>query len=530
MLKKNNIFNEIIIFFKSFTTGILLILNEFWMIFNFFLRGLKVIIIYIPSAIFNFGGSAVFKSINKIKDTTELADKTIKSSPSKISIFFEEKYNNLPFVKKHMEKMYSNLKVLEINEHTDTERSETKHTYKYLVKNKEGKLIKGFFNAFSKIDTYSYLLDEGYEIYEIETNPFIDFVYGDSTILSMKMRQKDLIFWLTQLSTYIKSGIPLTESVKILAQQNKKKKYNKIFDSIVYELTMGESFSEALKKQNNFFPGLLVNMVRAAEMIGDIEGTLDNMAKYYSDLEDTKKSIISALTYPAIIFVFSLIVVTFIMIFIIPQFVEVYTASNIKLNPLTTTIINLSKFIQVNYFFIFLFIFGVSITLYITFKNIKAFRRSIQFGLMHLPVIGKLIIYKEMNLFAKTFAALNKNNILLTDTIEILSKITNNEIYKEIMFNTTSNLLKGDRMSESFKNNWAIPELAYYMITTGESTGELSNMLEKVADYYQKEQKSIAGTLKSFIEPVMIALLAVIVGVIILAILIPMFGLYTAIQ
>ena len=153
-----------------------------------------------------------------------------------------------------------------------------------------------------------------------------------------------------------------------------------------------------------------------------------------------------------------------------------------------------------------------------------------QYIFMHIPVVSKIIIYKEMNLFAKTFAALNKNNILLTDSIEILSKITGNEIYKMIMYDTISNLLRGEKMSDSFKNNWAVPQIAYFMITTGESTGELSNMLEKVSDYYQKEQKNIVNIIKSFIEPLMIALLAVIVGIIILAIIIPMFGLYSAIQ
>ena len=142
---------------------------------------------------------------------------------------------------------------------------------------------------------------------------------------------------------------------------------------------------------------------------------------------------------------------------------------------------------------------------------------------MHIPVVGKLIIYNEMNLFAKTFAVLNKNNILLTDSIDILSKITKNEFYKMIMYDTISNLLRGEKISLSFKNNWAVPPLAYYMITTGESTGELSEMLEKVSEYYQREQRTLANTLKTLIEPILMVVLAVIIGGMMVAILVPMY-------
>ena len=150
--------------------------------------------------------------------------------------------------------------------------------------------------------------------------------------------------------------------------------------------------------------------------------------------------------------------------------------------------------------------------------------------LMKTPVVGKIILYNEMTIFSKTFASLNKNNVLLTESMDILSKITNNEIYKMIMFDTISNLLRGEKMSESFKNNWAIPDLAYHMIATGESTGELALMLDKVADYYQLQQKSLTDQLKTFIEPIMIVILAAIVGGIVLSIIIPLFEVYKSIK
>ncbi len=162
----------------------------------------------------------------------------------------------------------------------------------------------------------------------------------------------------------------------------------------------------------------------------------------------------------------------------------------------------------------------------IAYKNVKAFRRGVQKLLMHIPVVKDLIIYQELTIFTKTFASLLKNNVFITDSIEILSKITNNEIYKSILYRTINNIVKGDKISEAFKDHWAVPEVAYYMIVTGESTGELDKMMQKVSEYYQGLHRSTVNNLKAFIEPVLIAALAVVVGVIIVSVVVPMFSLY----
>jgi type IV pilus assembly protein PilC len=149
---------------------------------------------------------------------------------------------------------------------------------------------------------------------------------------------------------------------------------------------------------------------------------------------------------------------------------------------------------------------------------------------MKLPVIGNIVIYNEMTIFAKTFASLLKNNVDITQSIDILSKITDNEVYKNIMVRTIDNITKGDKISEAFKNQWAVPDVAYYMIVTGESTGQLAEMMSMVSSYYQEQHHNLIANLKSFIEPVMIVLLAVVVGGIILAVIIPMFNMYEQIS
>ena len=412
----------------------------------------------------------------------------------------------------------------------DAVRTKIKQTYRYLAKNKEGKLVKGYFAALSKLDVYSYLIDEGMTVYEIETNWAINFFHTESSSLKRKMKNKDLVFWLAQLSTYIKAGIPLTDAVKVLAEQDKRKKYKSVYDAVIYELTMGETFSEALNKQGNVFPALLINMIKSAEMIGNIEGTLDEMSAYYQEVEDTKRAVVSALAYPCIVLVFAMGIVIFMLTYIVPQFVDVYESMNAELNQVTVITLNISAFLQNEYMTIIEVVLATVLIYTYLYKKVKAFRAMMQHIFMKLPVVGNLIIYKEISLFARTFATLNKNNVLLTDSIDILGKITSNEIYKSIMYRTINNLLKGEKMSETFKDNWAVPQVAYYMILTGESTGELATMLDKVGDYYQKMQKNSVNMIKTFIEPIMIIFLAVIVGFILIAIVVPMFGMYSTLS
>ena len=410
-------------------------------------------------------------------------------------------------------------------------RSREPHVYYYKVRDNTGKIVTGTMNGLSKLDINAYLLNEGYDVYVIKTSPFIDFVYKDSSFLGKKMKTKDLIFWLTQLSTYLKAGLTLNEAVKILTSQMKgNKARTTAFKAISYELTLGESFSAALEKQGNMFPALLINMIKAAEASGTLIETLDDMASYYTEIDDTKKQMKSAMTYPTIVSVFSLAVIVFIMLYVVPQFIEIYDQQGAEVTGITKVVINISSFIQ-NYWYVVIIVLGLIILL-ITFlyKKVKAFRTSIQILLMHIPVVKDVIIYNELTIFSKTFASLLKNNVFITESMDILSKITNNEIYKAILYKTVQNIVKGEKISEAFKDHWAIPDVAYYMIVTGESTGELAEMMQKVSEYYQGLHKSTINSLKAFIEPVMVAFLATVVGGIIVAVIMPMFGMYSQIQ
>ncbi len=412
-----------------------------------------------------------------------------------------------------------------LNPETDNVRSDKKLMYEYIVKDQDGEIIKDYFDAYSVAEVNAYLVSEGYKVYSIKTDKFIQSMYGVS-FGGNTMKMDDLIFFLTQLSTYIKAGMSLIDSIRILTRQYKNKNYKRIFKKLMYSLTMGDSFSTALSKQSETFPKLLINMVKTAEMTGQLPETLDDLAEYYNSIQKTKKQIVNAMIYPTIVFVFAIAVIVFIMLYVVPQFTEIYASMGVNIPTFTRVVMNVSEFLKNHALTILLVIVAVLSVLLILIKNVKSFRKGYQYFIMHIPVIKDVIIYSEVVTFSKTFSSLLANNVFITDSMDILSKLSNNEIYKDLIYKTIENLGKGERLSIAFKNNWAFPLPAYEMLVTGEKTGQLPEMMAKVASYYQEEQENIVSRLKTFIEPILIVFLTVIVGVIILSIIIPMFSMY----
>lgn len=400
-----------------------------------------------------------------------------------------------------------------------------KTRYKYTAYDKNGKQVKGYFDAFRRIDVESFLTAQGYKIVDIKAKKISKI--SNFLMFSNEMKYKDLSFFLTQLSTYIKSGIPLTDSLVMIESQTKDKKKKNLYKRVIYELNTGANFSEALARQGNIFPKLLINMLKTSELTGNLTESLDDMASYYKTVDNNRKQVISALTYPSVVLVISIAVLTFLLIYIIPEFQGIFDQLGSELPGITLFLINMSEFMQNNIIKIVLAIFASVIIIIMLYKHVKKFRYYVQWIAMHIPVIRNVLIDNEIVMFTKTFSSLIKHDVFITDSIEMLGKITNNEIFKDIIKEAVTNLSTGAGLSLAFENKWAFPRIAYEMLVTGEKTGRLGPMMENVANYYEEEQKNLIQRLKSLIEPVMIIILAFIIGVILLAVFIPMFSIYS---
>ena len=407
----------------------------------------------------------------------------------------------------------------------DAIKNTKKIKYNYKARDKEGRILTSTLSAFSKLEVHSFLENQGLDVLEIKEDKL-----GTTFsvfFLDRQLKTKDLTFFLTQLSTYIKVGIPLTDSVEILANQAKKNKLKVLYNRIVFELNSGVSFSEALTNQGKTFPKLLINMVKTSELSGNLTGVLDDMAQYYKGIEENRKQIISTMTYPSVILIFAIVVLTFIILNIVPQFVSMYEQIGSDLPFVTVMIINFSEFLQANLIYVILVFIATVVIMVIMYNNITSFRYMVQWVLMHIPVVKNIVIYKEVIMFTKTFASLINYDVFITDSMEVLGKVTNNEIYKMLIRDAVTNLSTGNGVSSAFKGHWAFPDIAYQLLLTGERTGKIGQMMQNVADYYEMENKNLTAQLKSLIEPVMIILLAVVVGIVLIAVIMPMFNMYS---
>ena len=401
-----------------------------------------------------------------------------------------------------------------------------KQRFRYIATDLKGKKIKGTFDAYNIDQAKKFLTDEGLNILTINLRSKYDVDLTIGNPLSVA----ELAFALTQLSTYIKAGITLIDSVRILAKQAEKQEKKKIYQLVIYDLLSGESFSNALAKQPKVFPKLLVNMVKSSELTGDLPNILDDMAGYYESIDKSRKEVKSAMTYPTVVAILAVIVVTFVFIWVVPQYQAMFDSFHQDLPAITNLTIAISNFINANLMDILIVIILILALYLYLFKNVRSFRLAMQSFYLKLPVIKNLIMYKEISMFARTFASLINHGVYISASMDVLLKVSENEVYRRVIKRTVDNLNAGGKISETFKDNPVIPVVAYEMIVTGESTGNLGEMLEKVSDYYDGLNKNSAQAIKSLIEPALIIFLAAIVGVIILSVILPMFSMYNSLS
>ena len=402
----------------------------------------------------------------------------------------------------------------------DTITKKTK--FKYRVENNRGKRFYGYLDAYNQAEVVSYLQNEGYKIIKIEPQ---------NSVLSMKigggkLSYSELAFMLTQLSTYLKAGIPLIEAIRILEKQSVKAEKKRIYSNIIYELSKGESFSNALQSQGNVFPPLLINMIRTSELTGDLTEILDDMQSYYDSIDRTRKQAISAMIYPSILFVFAICVLVFILAYVIPSFVTLFEQNNAEIPTITKVVLAISGFLTNYKFWIIGALLVLTLAVILLYKYVKPFRKTLQTLIMKLPGFGNIIIYREVTMFTKTFASLLHHNVFITESMTILRSVSNNEVFKDIIDESLEYLAKGARISDAFEGKWAFPIVAYEMLVTGENTGRLPMMMSYVADYYEDLHANTVKRINTFIEPLMIIFIAVIVGIVVVSVVVPMFSFY----
>jgi type IV pilus assembly protein PilC len=295
-----------------------------------------------------------------------------------------------------------------------------------------------------------------------------------------------------------------------------------VLADIAEEMKDGAQFSQACSQHPKIFGPIFVNMVRAGEVGGNLDSMLERLAVFFEKEHNTRQKVKSALVYPTIMAVVMVFVVTFLMIFVIPKFVDSFSSMNIELPLPTRIVIAISDFIQRFWYLIPVVLLLPKLATTLIRKS-EAGRERLDYIKLKVPVFGKLWHKQAIARFTRTFSSLFAAAIPLMEGLTLVSQVVANEAIGRVILNLREDIMKGESMSEPLRRNKLFPPMVVEMIAVGEQTGALDVMLDKVADFYEADVDAMADRLKALLEPLMILAMAGIVGVIVLAVMTPSF-------
>jgi len=395
--------------------------------------------------------------------------------------------------------------------------------FSYTVKDKQDKRKKGKMYAASQHEVYKQLRSQQLKVLSVEEIP--ETFWTQNLRFSSGIKQRDFVIYLRQFSTLIKAGITIVNATHILCQQTESKVLRKTLNEIEINLRAGISLSDAYEKFPKLFKPLFINMIKAGEASGTIDETLERLANYYDKQYRTKQKVISALTYPIILALATVGVVTFLLVYIVPIFVDLFVSLDTELPVITRLVLNVSHNFQIYYGLILVGI-GLMIIALAVLKQLEKGQYLIDQFLLKAPIFGKLFQKSAMVITASTLASLFASSVPALQAVEITEKVVGNQVIASVLHKGRDALERGDSLTKPMKEHWAIPPLVSQMIMIGEETGSLDTMLAEIAGFYEAEVEATTDRLKALIEPIMIFILAGIVGLVVVSIMIPMFKLF----
>ncbi|MBO0601331.1 type II secretion system F family protein [Sporosarcina sp. E16_3] len=348
-------------------------------------------------------------------------------------------------------------------------------------------------------------------------------------VIGKPVKREHLIMFLRQFSTLLRAGVTIIDAIRILALQVESKPFQKILVNVNDDLRGGGSLSEAFLKHPKAFEPIVVNMVRAGEMSGTIDDSLDRLADHFEKAHQLRQKVVSAMSYPLIVAVLAIGVVIFLLTTIVPMFVEMFASFGGELPWITRFVMNASTFVTTYWYLLVLFALIVVVGIWML-KNNKEGKYLLDTFLLRLPIFGDIMKKSVLATMTRTLSSLFSSSVPILQAMSMTEKIVENEVISRVIAKSRESLERGGSLTEPMNGHWAFPPLIPHMIAIGEQTGSLDAMLAKVADFYEKEVEAATDRLKALIEPLMIVLLAGLVGTIVLAIMMPMFEIFNSID
>lgn len=394
--------------------------------------------------------------------------------------------------------------------------------FKYSGRDRRGKK-DGTITAASRREAMVKLKEQGIRVIEMTEVP--ETLMTKELSIGNPVKLQHFVIYLRQFATLIKAGVTVVEATGILAAQTESKPLKKALLSVEQELREGNPYSDSVAKHKKIFNSMFINMVKAGEVAGNMDETLEKLADDFEKQHDTVSKVKSALTYPAVIGVLALGAVIFLLVGVVPTFVTMFEDMGAELPAITQFVLNASEFMQSYWWIVFLLVFAIVIFIVYMKKNKKT-KYYLDYFLLRMPIFGTMLQKAALARMMRTLSSLFSSSVPILQAMSIVEKVVENEVIAKVIRESRDSLEKGRSMTEPMMSHWAFPPLVTQMITIGEGTGALDSMLSKIAEFYEKEVDHGTDRLKSLIEPIMIVFLAGVVGVIVLSIMMPMFSMF----
>jgi type IV pilus assembly protein PilC len=340
---------------------------------------------------------------------------------------------------------------------------------------------------------------------------------------------RDVVIFTRQFATMINSGLPLVQSLNILAQQTENQKLKDTTKAVVFDVEAGNTLADAFGKHPTVFPPLYVNMVAAGEAGGILDTILLRLATFLEKNDKLIRKVKSAMIYPGVILTVAMGAIVILLVFVIPVFQDMFASVSMELPLPTRIVIGLSDFLQ-SFWWALLLAIGGGIFGLKQFYGTSQGRRRIDGFLLAFPVLGDVLRKSAVSRFTRTLGTLISSGVSILDGLEITAKTAGNAVIQDAIMASRSSIAGGDTIAAPLEKSGVFPPMVISMIAVGEQTGGLDEMLSKIADFYDDEVDVAVGGLLSLMEPVMILFLGVIVGGMIIAMYLPIFGMMQTIQ
>jgi len=397
--------------------------------------------------------------------------------------------------------------------------------FSYEGKTRAGKTVKGTYTAESREEVVGYLRSKGIIVSKIRKKG-----KGFSLKFGTGVGIEDVTNFARQFSAMISAGLPLVQCLNILAEQTENQNFKKVLVSVTNSVETGNSLADSLGKHPDIFPELFVNMIAAGEVGGILDTILIRLATFLEKAATLKRKIKGAMMYPVVISVVSVLAVAALLIFVIPVFSKMFADFGAELPGPTQFVVKMSDFLKTPKKVLplvgGLVLAGVG---FVRYRNTPKGRYNTDKLLLKIPVLGDLAKKSAVAQFSRTLGTLLTSGVSILEALEITAKTSGNMVIREALMSMIGAISEGKTITEPMKATGVFPPMVIQMVAVGEESGGLDQMLVKIADFYDEEVNAAVETLTSVMEPIIIVILAVIMGGTLIAMYLPMFDMISAV-